>query len=59
MKQSKLKLKNNVDKMCKAFDDCDLTCLPEILEKYDNNVKQHYEEYLKVNNIWNKIKKDI
>lgn len=55
----KIKLKNNVEKMSTIFDDCDLTDLPLILEKYDNNVKKHYEEYLKVNRIWNKIKKDI
>lgn len=57
--QVKEKLKNNVDKMSTVFDDCDLTDLPIILEKYDNNVKKHYSQYLKVNEIWNKIKKHI
>lgn len=59
MEQSKIKLKNNVEKMCKAFENCDLTKLPEILEKYDQNIEKHYEEYIKVNKIWNKIKKEI
>lgn len=59
MKQSKTKLKNSVQKISTTFENCDLGNLPEILENYDNKVKQHYEEYVQVNKIWNKIKKDI
>ena len=59
MKDSKRKLKNSVEKMSTAFADCDLTHLPEVLEKYDCKVKEQYEEYLKVNRTWNKIKKAI
>lgn len=59
IKESKAKLRNNVEKMSTVFEDCDLTGLPEILEKYDSKVKEHYEEYLNVNKIWDKIKKNI
>ena len=59
IKQTKIKLKNSVHKVSKAFQDCDLTNLPTILEEYDSKVKEHYEEYLKVNRIWDEIKKDI
>lgn len=59
MEQSKIKLKNSVQKMSNLFPNCDLSNLPTILEEYSNKAEQHYEEYLTVNEVWNKIKKDI
>lgn len=29
------------------------------LEKYDENVQVHYKEYLKTNDVWNRIKVKI
>lgn len=59
IQQSKTKLKNSVQKISTAFENCDLTDLPSILDDYDNKVKKHYEEYIEVNKIWNKIKNNI
>lgn len=59
MQEAELKLKNSVKEMSTAFENCDVTELPEILAKYNSNVKIHYQEYLDTNNIWNKIKKNI
>lgn len=57
--ESKTKLKNSVNEMSMAFSDCDLTNLPSVLEDYDRNVEKHYEEYIKTNKVWDKIKYKI
>lgn len=59
IEEAKQKFKNSVKEMSTVFFECDLTHLPETLEEYDNNVEKHYEEYLKVNQVWNKIKKEV
>lgn len=59
MKEAKINLKNSVDAMSTAFENCDLTNLPSILEEYDKNVEKHYKEYKRVNQIWNEIKYNI
>ena len=51
MEQSKIKLKNSVQKMSNLFPNCDLSNLPTILEEYSNKAEQHYEEYLTVNEV--------
>lgn len=57
--ETKIKLENSVKPMSTAFEDCDLTNLPVVLEEYDNKVIQHYQEYIETNRIWDKIKKEI
>ena len=59
IKDAKIKLRNTVNQMSTAFENCDLTYLPSTLEEYDNNVKKHYQEYLDTISIWNKIKNNI
>lgn len=57
--ETKIKLENSIRPMSTAFEDCDLTNLPVVLEEYDNKVIQHYQEYIETNKIWDKIKKNI
>ncbi|MBQ3415455.1 MAG: hypothetical protein IJH39_08975 [Clostridia bacterium] len=59
MNEAKIKLSNSVEAMSTAFENCDLTNLPSILEDYDKNVEKHYEEYKRLNEIWDKIKYNI
>lgn len=59
MDEAKQKFRENAAKVSTAFKNCDLTCLADILEEYDKNVKKHYKEYIDTNKIWNKIKFDI
>lgn len=49
-------LKLSIPKMNEAFNCNDFSELLVELEKYDTNVHKHYWEYIKINNIWNKIK---
>ncbi len=56
---TKEKLKNSIDKVNKMFPDQNFLCLVEELEKYDAQVKEHYKEYLKTNDVWNRIKTKI
>ena len=53
---AKEKLKNSSEKIDVLFENSDFTKLPEILEEYDNNVEQHYQDFLETNRIWNKLK---
>ena len=48
------KLEAGIPEINKLFEgeDCN------ILNKYDKNVKKHYSEYLKTNEIWNKLKSE-
>lgn len=59
MDEAKQKFRENAAKVSTAFKNCDLTCLADILEKYDKNVEKHYKEYMDTNKIWDKIKFDI
>lgn len=59
MKEAKINLNNSVEAMSTAFENCDLTNLPSILEEYDKNVEKHYKEYKRVNQIWDEIKYNI
>ena len=51
------KLENGIPEVNKLFGGEDCNILIDDLNKYDKNVKKHYEEYLKTNEIWNKLKK--
>ena len=50
------KLESSIPKMNKIFGDNSFDSLLEELTIYDKNVTKHYKEYLKVNEIWNKLK---
>ena len=57
--QSKQKLEQSAKKMNKIFTTCDFSILTSELEKYDNEVYNHYQEYLRVNKLWDDLKKKI
>lgn len=52
-------LKKSVKKINTAFSTCDFGCLLKELNKYDQDVEKHYQEYLKVNELWDKFKNEI
>lgn len=53
---AKKNLAKSVDKMSAAFETCDFSCLTRELEDYDKKVKKHYDEYVRTNEIWDKLK---
>ena len=53
------KLQNSEEIVSTAFKKCDLTNLSSILEEYDENVLEHYEEYIEINELWDRIKNEI
>ncbi len=56
---AKEKLKNSIKKVNEMFPKQDFLCLVDELEKYDAQVQVHYREYLKTNDVWNRIKAKI
>lgn len=56
IKETFEKLKNGIPEVNKLFGVDEFDILFEDLETYHKNVKKHYNEYLKTNEIWNKIK---
>lgn len=56
IEQAKEKLKNSIDNVNEIFPKNDFLCLTGELEKYDEDVQKHYKEYLKTNEVWNRIK---
>ena len=50
------KLEAGIPEINKLFEGEDCNILIDDLNKYDKNVKKHYVEYLKTNEIWNKLK---
>ncbi len=59
MQIAKEKLKNSIEKVNQMFPEQDFLCLVDELEKYDEQVQEHYKEYLKTNDVWNRIKIQI
>lgn len=57
MKENHQKLKAGIPEINKLFEGEDCNVLLEDFENYDKNVKKHYEEYLRTNEIWDKLKK--
>lgn len=58
MKETYEKLKEGIPEINKLFDGQDCSFLLDDLTNYDKNVKKHYNEYLKTNEIWDKLKKE-
>ena len=50
-------LKKGIPEVNKLFDNTDFNALLTEIQEYDKNVKKHYNEYNKTNEIWNKLKK--
>lgn len=59
IKQTKTNLEKSVPKMNAVFENHDFTVLLKELDKYDKDVKKHYDEYIETNNIWDKLKNII
>lgn len=57
--EAKENLEKSVYKINTKFKTCDFSCLIDELEKYDNDVETHYQEYLKVNKLWDKFKNKV
>lgn len=53
------KLKAGIPEINKLFIEEDCNILMEDLKQYDRDVKKHYNEYLKTNEIWNILKKGV
>lgn len=53
------KLNSSASKMNHLFENSDFTKLISILEEYDENVEQHYKEFLMINDVWNRLKIQI
>ncbi|MDE5830668.1 MAG: hypothetical protein K2H53_03155, partial [Clostridia bacterium] len=53
---AKEKLRNSIEKIDAIFPNNDFLCLVGELEKYDEDVGKHYKEYLRTNDVWNRIK---
>lgn len=58
MKEAYKKLEAGIPEINKLFENTDCNVLLEDLKQYDKNVKKHYDEYLKTNDIWNKLKQN-
>lgn len=52
-------LEKSVDKLSEQFETCDFRNLISELQVYDKMVKTHYDEYVQVNQIWDKLKFNI
>lgn len=50
------KLKKSIPTINTLFENSDFSCILKELRSYDKNVEKHYQEYLKINEIWNHIK---
>lgn len=55
----KNKLTRSAEKINMLFENSTFTHLPGILEEYDENVEEHYRDFLDTNEVWNKLKKEI
>ena len=58
MEKVKKQLETSIPEINKLFKDYDFKILREDLEKYSKNVEKHYKEYLKTNEIWNRLKEE-
>ena len=56
MKTTRKKLENGIPEVNKLFGINQFDVLLEDIDIYHKNVKKHYNEYLKTNEIWNKLK---
>ena len=58
MEKVKKQLETSIPEINKLFKDYDFNILIGDLEKYSKNVEKHYKEYLKTNEIWNRLKEE-
>ena len=53
------KLQEIVPKLNEIFNDNCFSVLLEELKKYDKDVEQHYNDYIRTNEIWKELKNKI
>lgn len=56
IEETRIQLENGIPEVNKLFDNSDFNILLTDLDEYSKNVKKHYSEYIKTNEIWNKLK---
>ncbi len=59
IKRTREDLEKGIKAVNKLFNTQSFNVLLEDLDNYDKNVKKHYNEYVKTNEIWNKLKTQI
>ncbi len=57
MESTKRKLKRSIKKIDSLYEKYNFTNLVDALEKYDEDVEKHYQEFLDTNRVWKKLKK--
>ncbi len=57
--QAKKSLRRGTEAMNLVFETEDFNLLNNELENYDKNVRKHYNEYIKTNDVWNIIKSKV
>ena len=55
--ETRKQLEEGIPEVNKLFEHSDFNILLKDLDEYDKNVKKHYNEYIKTNEIWNKLKR--
>lgn len=53
------KLEDSVPEINKLFPNNNFNLLLDEFKEYSENVDKHYKEYLKTNEVWNKIKENL
>lgn len=56
IEKTRIQLEKGIPEVNKLFDNSDFNILLTDLDEYSKNVKKHYSEYIKTNEIWNKLK---
>ena len=53
------KLEESIPEVNKLFDDCNFMSLLDDMKEYTKNIDNHYRDFIKTNEIWNRIKEEI
>ena len=59
IKQTREDLEKGITAVNKLFDTESFNVLLDELNNYDHNVRKHYNEYIKINEVWNKLKSQM
>lgn len=59
IEETYLKLQDSVPEINKLFPNNNFNSLLDEFKEYSQNVDKHYKEYLKTNEVWNKIKESL
>lgn len=59
IEEARRNLEMSIPKMNEVFKSCDFTGLLKEFDEYNKNVKKHYREYIKTNEVWNLLKSKV